>query len=111
VTVTEMVRAIRAEVRDTEDLAPHRASDLLIRLTAIYGNVLDEVRAADMAYSEVLLAALNGDEAAARAKIRAQVSPEYARAREAKDTEKLALELIRSLKHFLRMKGEEMRLG
>jgi hypothetical protein len=108
-TVRDMVRAIRTEVRDS-DLLPARAADLLTRLTALYGNVLDEIREADMDYNGVLLAALNGDEAANRAKIRAQVTPQYARMREAKDTEKVTLELIRSLKQFLRSKAEEMRL-
>jgi hypothetical protein len=110
-TVRDMVRAIRAEVRDTDDLQPERAAVLLIKLTALYGNTLDEVTKADMAYNEVLLKALNGDEAATRAKIRAQVTPEYARAREAKDTERLTLELSRSLKKFLQLKGDEMRSG
>jgi hypothetical protein len=109
-TIRGMIRDIQTEVRDTKDLSPDRASDLLVQLTALYGNVLDEVRQADAAYSAVLLAKLNGDEAAARAKIRAQVSPEYQRAREAKDTEKLSLELIRSLKSFIRLKQEEMKL-
>lgn len=110
-TIRDMVRAIRAEVRDSADLQPDRAAVLLIKLTALYGNTLDEVRVADMAYNAVLLDALNGDEAASRAKIRAQVSPEYARAREAKDTERLTLELSRSLKKFLQLKGDEMRSG
>jgi hypothetical protein len=109
-TIRSLIRELQAEVRDT-DLQPDRASDILAKLSALYGNVLDEVRIADMAYSEVLLEALNGDEAANRAKIRAQVTPQYARFREAKDTEKLTLELIRSLKHFLRSKAEEMRMG
>jgi hypothetical protein len=106
-----MVRVIRAEVRDTNDLQPDRATTLLIRLTALYGNVLDEVREAEMAYNSVLLGFLNGDEAANRARIRAQASPEYARAREAKDTERLTLELVRSLKKFIASKQEEMRLS
>lgn len=109
VTVRSLIREIQVEVRDCE-LLPDRASELLLRLTALYANVLDEVRGADMTYNVVLLGFLNGDEAANRARIRAQASPEYARAREAKDTERLTLELIRSLKKFMASKQEEMRL-
>jgi uncharacterized protein YjaG (DUF416 family) len=109
-SVREMVAEIRAEVRDT-DLDPLRASEMLAKLTALYGNTMDEVRVAEMAYNGILLERLSGEEAANRAKIRAQTSPEYERFRTAKDTERLCLELIRSLKHLLRMKAEEMRLS
>ena len=109
-SVRLMIRRIQAEVRDTE-LLPVRGAELLTRLTALYGNVLDELRAADLAYNDVLVEALNSDEAANRAKIRAQATPQYQRAREAKDTERLCLELIRSLKKFLTLQAEEMRLS
>jgi len=109
VTVRELVRDIQREIRDT-DLLPDRAADLLTKLTALLGNINDEIREADQLYAMVLLAFLESDEAAARAKIRAEVSPEYQRKREARDLKELALELIRSLKYFLRAKEEEMRL-
>ena len=108
-TVRELVRDIQREIRDT-DLLPDRAADLLTKLTALLGNINDEIREADQLYAMVLLAFLESDEAAARAKIRAEVSPEYQRKREARDLKELALELIRSLKYFLRAKEEEMRL-
>jgi hypothetical protein len=54
---------------------------------------------------------LQSDEAANRARIRAEVTPEYQRARAAKDTEKLVLELIRSCKKYLSSLDEEMRLS
>jgi hypothetical protein len=110
VTVRSLIREIQVEVRDCE-LLPDRASELLLKLTALYANVLDEVRASEMDYNGVLLGFLNGDEAANRARIRAQASPQYGRAREAKDTERLTLELIRSLKKFMASKQEEMRLS
>lgn len=110
VTVRGLIRDIQVEIRDCE-LLPDRASELLLRLTALYANVLDEVRASEMDYNAVLLTCLNSDEAANRARIRAQASPEYARTREAKDTERLTLELIRSLKKFMASKQEEMRLA
>lgn len=101
---------MQAEIRDTE-LQPDRAAELLTRLTALIGNINDEIRDADMEYAHVLLEALEGEEAASRAKIRAETSPQYGRKREARDTKELTLELIRSLKYFLRAKAEEMRLS
>ncbi len=69
------------------------------------------MRVADMAFATVLLQHLNGEEAANRAKIRAETTPEYLRKREARDTKELVTELIRSLKYMLRSQAEEMRLS
>lgn len=110
-TVREMVRQIQTEVRDTPDLLPSRAADLLTKLTAILGNVNDEIREADHAYAVVLLQFLEADEAANRAKIRAETSMPFIRKREARDTKELVIELVRSLKYFLKAKEEEMRLS
>lgn len=102
---------MQIEIRDTEDLPPDRASALLNRLTALMGNCNDEIREADAEYAAHLLACLDSEEAANRAKIRAETSAEYLRKREARDTKELVVELVRSLKYFLRSKEEEMRLA
>ncbi len=108
-TIRGMVRLVQVEVRDTPDLQPDRAAELLCKLTALLGNCSDEIREADMAYNALLLKCLESDEAASRAKIRAETTPEYRRKREAKDTRDLALELVRSLKYYLRTKQDEYR--
>lgn len=104
-----MVRGFKTEMLG--DLPPSRATEILVQLTALYGNCMDESRAADHAYAVVLLRFLDADEAANRAKIRAETSPEYLRKREADNTIKLVLESIRSLKAMLRSQQEEMRLA
>jgi hypothetical protein len=109
-TVRDFVREIQREVRDT-DLLPDRAAALLTRMTGLLGNVNDEIRVADMEYATVLLGYLETESKANRATIRAEISPEYARKREARDLKELAVELIRSLKYYLRAKEEEMRLS
>jgi len=109
-TVRDHIESIRREVRDT-DLLPDRAAELLNQLSALLGNVLDEIRDADMDYAVVLLKHLDSEEAANRAKIRAQTTPEYLRSREARDTKEIVVELARSLKYFLKVKEEEMRLS
>lgn len=110
-TVRGLVRLIQVEVRDTPDLQPDRAAALLNQLTALIGNCNDQIREADGAYAAVLLKCLDSNEAANRARIRAETSPEYQQKREARDTKELAVELARSLKYFLRSKEEEMRLA
>lgn len=109
-TVRDLVRAMQTEIRD-RDLSPERSCALLAKLTALLGNCSEEIREAEYAYAVVLLKHLESEEAANRAKIRAETTPEYARKREARDTKELVTELIRSLKYILRATEEEMRLA
>ena len=108
-TVRDFIKAYQREIRDT-DLQPDRAAELLVKLTALMGNCNDQIREADADYATILLSFLEADEAANRAKIRAETTPAYQRKREARDTKELVVELCRSLKYLLKSKEEEMRL-
>lgn len=109
-TIRERVKAIQVQLRDGA-LTPDMARESLVTLTALLGNINDEVRQSDIGYKQVLRACLNSHEAANRARIEAECSPEYARAREAKDTLTLVTEMIRSCRAYLRSLDEEMRLS
>jgi hypothetical protein len=109
-SVRALIRSMQAEIRDT-DLQPERAADLLAKLSALLGNLNDEIREADSAYAVVLLDCLSRDEAANRAKIRAEISPEYRRKREARDLKELTIELTRSLKYYLKAKQDEYQIA
>jgi hypothetical protein len=109
-TIRQRITTIQRELRDGA-LTPDMARESLVTLTALLGNVNDEQRAADSAYKHVLLDALKTHAKANRARIEAECSPEYLRAREAKDTETLVIEMIRSCKAYLRSLSEEMRLA
>lgn len=109
-SVRERVKAIQKQVL-AGAFTPDMAREYLMQLTALLGNVNDEQRLADHEYKLVLLGCLQGDEAANRAKIRAEVTPQYQRSREAKDTADLVVEMIRSCKSYLRSLDEEMRLS
>jgi hypothetical protein len=104
----ELIEGFRRELRD-EDLSPMRGSEVLTKLTALMGNVLAEIREAEAEFNGVLLKFLDSDEAANRAKIRAQATPEYARAKEAKDTQTVLLAMIQSLKVVLKVQTEELK--
>lgn len=110
-SVRALVKSAQREVLNAGDLLPERAAELLVTLASIFGNVLDEIRAADMAYAKVLLKCLSEEERANRARIKAEISPEYQRKQEARDTKELVVELSRSLKYFLRAKEEERQLS
>lgn len=109
VSIRGHVRLIQVEIRDTPDLLPDRAAALLNKLSSLLGNINDQIREADLAYSNVLLMHLESEEKANRATIRAETTPEYVKKREARDTRELAVELIRSLKYYLKAKQDEFR--
>jgi hypothetical protein len=109
-TVREMVHEIQTELRTT-DVTPSRAAELLVKLTALMGNCLEEIRNADHAYALVLLGHLEADTAANRAKIRAETTQEYLWKRECRDTQTLVVEMCRSLKYQLKAQSDEMRLS
>ena len=109
-SVRDMVRRIQGELR-VGALEPDQAREHLIALTALLGNCLQEIREADADYAHVLLAHLESSEKANRAKIRAEISPEYQRKQEARDTRELVQEMARSLKYYLRSQEEELRLA
>lgn len=109
-SIRERIKAIQKNLRDGA-LTPDMARESLVQLTALLGNVNDEQRDADAAFKAVLLAAMRSESKANRARIVAETSPEYARAREAKDTEKLVTEMVRSCRAYLRSLDEEMRLS
>lgn len=108
-TVREILKTAQREIA-AGNLLPLRAAELLTKLTALIGNVAEEIREADAAYATVLLHYLESEEAASRAKIRAETTQQYLRKREARDTKELLIEMIRSLKVYLRTQEEEMRL-
>jgi hypothetical protein len=109
-SVRERVRSIQKSLRDGA-LTPDLTRESLVQLTALLGNVNDEQREADHEYKLVLVGALSTEKRANRARIVAETSPQYTRAREAKDTAGLVIEMIRSCRAYLRSLDEEMRLS
>lgn len=108
-TIRERISRIQAEL-GVGALTPDLARESLVRLTSLLGNVNTEQRKADHEYKLVLLGCMAGGEPANRARIRAEVSEQYMRSREASDTCKLVVEMIRSLKQYMRSLDEELRL-
>lgn len=108
-TIRDQVKGIQREV-GTGELLPDRGAQLLMMATALVGNVNDEIRAADSDYAFVRLGYLDAGDAATHAKIRAETTTEFARRQEARDTAVLLKELIGSLKYFIRLQTEEIRM-
>ena len=109
-SIRERIAKIQKELRDGA-LTPDLTRESLVVLTALLGNVQDEQRVADHEYKLVLLGALQTHEKANRARIAAEVTPQFQRAKEAKDTANLVVEMIRSCRAYIRSLDEEMRLA
>jgi hypothetical protein len=107
-SVRERVAAVQAELRDGT-VQPPRARAMLMTLTSLLGNCNQELASSEAMYTAVLAKALEADEGVARARIRAESSPEYAARQEARNIRELVVELIRSLKVILRSVEEELR--
>ena len=109
-SVRERIKKIQAELRDGA-LTPDLTRESLVTLTALLGNVADEQREADHEFKLILLGCMQTEKKADRARIAAEVTPQFMRAQEAKDTANLVIEMIRSCKCYLRSLDEEMRLS
>lgn len=109
-TIRSMIREMQREIA-TGDLLPERAAELLMKASALVGNVNDEIRVADVANANRLLVELEASEHANRARIKAETSEEYIRKREARDTLVLLQEMSRALKYFLKAKQDEYQMA
>ncbi len=103
-----MVETMQLECRSSADLLPERASEILVQLSSLLGNINDEILKRDMEYSRILLGCLEKESKANRAKIMAETTAEYEAKQVARNTKELAIELIQSLKYFLKSKEEEL---
>lgn len=107
-TIREIIQEKQGEILKG-NLTPVVAAEMLTELSAIIGNLNDEITKRDVEYNKVLLEWYDSESTANRAKIRANITPEYEAMRTARNTKDLAIEMIRSLKYFLRASGDEMR--
>jgi hypothetical protein len=105
-TIREIIKGKQNEILKG-NLLPQRASEILVELSALVGNLNDEITKRDMEYNKILLDYYDQETTANRAKIKAGTTPEYEAMRRARNTKDLAIELIRSLKYFLKAFEEE----
>ena len=105
-SIRSQIKSIQIEVLQG-DIPPSRAAELLNTLSALLGSINDEIVLRDNLYAIKLLDELENEEKANRAKIKAEISEEYKNKMIARNTKELVMELIRSLKYYLRAKSQE----
>ena len=106
--IRERIQSYQSEIL-AGNLLPVRASEILTELSALLGNISEEIMQRDVAYNKVLLSYLEVEKSANRAKIKSDITPEYEAMRTARNAEKVAVEMIRSLKYLLKAQQEEFR--
>lgn len=110
-TVREMIDGYRARLLTSKDMHGNEASQILVELSALVGNVNEEIVRTTMAYNRQLNGLLSTPNmTAASAKIRAEASEEYEGMLRAKGYLVLVTEMIRSLKFRLKSLETEERL-
>jgi hypothetical protein len=107
-TIRQRIESYQSEI-SAGNLMPQRAAEILVEISALLGNINNEIVTRDIAYNKVLLDCYNTQESANRAKIVAGTLPEYEAMRQAKNTKEAAVDLERSLKYFLKASEEEFR--
>lgn len=110
ITIRERIKTYQTEILKG-NLLPERAAEILTEMSALLGNIVEEITVRDIAYNKILLKCFDEEKTANRATIKASIEPEYESMRTARNTEKIALEIIRSLKYFLKAKEEERQVS
>jgi hypothetical protein len=105
-TIQEVIEQIEKDVLD-----PGTSSENLIKLSVLYARLATETAKAEAEYNKQLRAYLeeNKELPAKKAEIHAKGSPHYATLIDLRAQEKGTVEVIRSLKKYIRIKEEEMR--
>jgi hypothetical protein len=107
-TIRERIQSYQSEILKG-NLMPQRAAEILTEMSALLGNINEEITQRDIAYNKILLKELDLEKSANKAKIKAGITEEYEAMRTARNTEKVAIEVIRGLKYYLKSREEEFR--
>jgi len=86
-SIRELIVDYRNEVLKG-NLAPQRAAEILTEMSALLGNLNDEITQKDMAYNCVLLECYKSEASANRAKIVAGTTDAYKEMRDARNTKR-----------------------
>lgn len=107
--ITEQIYNLRREMYQADKLLPNRASEILVQLSALLGNVLEDEVKKEMVYNEKFSELKSEKDSVARAEVEAKATQEYADYRMAKYLKSVVESMISTLKYFLREKEKEFR--
>lgn len=105
-SIRGMITKLQEEVRD-KDISMQRAGEIVYELTALLGNVNEELKSRQMIYNKCLARCMDESPSVARAKIVSETTPEYEELLAVKGTKELVIEMIRGLKYYIKSKLDE----
>jgi hypothetical protein len=109
-TIRERIDSYRSRLLSGADILGDEASQMLVELSALVGNVNDEILEREMTYNRQLNELLSTPEmTAAKARIRANASEDYEALVRAKNYLVLVTQMIQAIKYRLRSLDEERR--
>jgi hypothetical protein len=109
VSVRDLLATIRREVIAGK-VTPTRAGELAMQLSALLGNISDEICVAEMAYNEVYSNKFDELGKASHAEIKAKLTDEYKRLIEVKGAKEATTEMVWSLRKMQDTFRAEMQL-
>ena len=109
-TVRQRMRTIQAAMLEG-NVTPTFVRDALMELTGLAGSVADAQRQADQEYALVLAQELSQHKSVAAARIIAETTSAFWRAREAKDVADQVERTEMNCRHYLVSLNQEMRLA
>jgi hypothetical protein len=111
-TITDIIDEYRNRIAQSTNLSLDEASQIMVELSSLLGNINEEIREAERIYLNKFADMLNTPElSVARATILIKITPEYQRWDKAKGYEKFTLEMIRALKHRCRALHDEIEIS
>jgi len=105
-TIRELIKDRQNEIRKG-NISPIRATELVVELSALWGNVNEALLEREIDYNKKLNQILNEGDTVASSKVKAQITKEYKNYLEAKNLSKLITEMIRGLKFYIRQSEKE----
>jgi len=108
-TIRENIKELLASIWNSPDMQPMEASDKLIKLSAMLGNIGDAIVGFEQAYAQIKIDKMLEDSKLPISKIEilCQVTDEYRQLREAKELQRATIEAVRSLKVFIKVRENE----
>lgn len=107
-TVRSMIDRRREILLNIQELTLHETTQIMVELSALIGNVNEEIRRRDDAYIRKLLSILDQPKmSVARAKIEVMDTDEYRELERARGYKEVVIEMIRTLKYRVRSLQDE----
>ena len=109
-TLRDLIKQETAGLLSVEKLGPHIAAERLVALTALMASLCAEIASKRALYTKVRLDCLNTSKSAVEAKIRSEATPEFNDWQEREEMRKAIIQIVQSIKYYLRLQEDEMKL-